>query len=170
MDNMTTTEFAATIRQTLKKQYGITSRQVSVKADHFSMGSAIRVRIKDMNISSKLVEGVAKQAESIRRCEYSGEILSGGNRYVTVSYDWDTLKTIADRWMDAVRVAVVALKAEPTYLHTIPGTTCQLGASNHGIQFGFTVWGTERYVAECCSIEAVAETIGVHMNNVVVGQ
>jgi hypothetical protein len=164
-NDMSTTEFAAHIRKTLKQKHGITSRQVSVRADHFSMGSAIRVRINDANISHKLIDGIAKQAESIRRCEYSGEILSGGNRYVTVSYDSDAQKAIANKWIGAVDAAYVSLVAEPGYIHEVPGTDCRIGASRHGLKYGVCVWGTDSYVMECIDIENAAYVIGAHMLN-----
>lgn len=85
-------ESARLIRSELKTRYGWTSRQVSVKSDSYSLGSSIDITIKAPGIPVKVVEEVAKEQERIHRCEYSGEILGGGNRYVSVSLDWELVK------------------------------------------------------------------------------
>lgn len=74
---------AAEIRKALKA-IGYTNKHVSVRSEQFSMGSAIRVKILRDGVSLADVERIAHQAEKVSRCEMTGEILSGGNRYVTV--------------------------------------------------------------------------------------
>lgn len=91
-------EDAAKIRAALKAR-GITSRQVSVKSSSFSMGSAIDVTIKAPGISVKMVREIAETFERVSRCEITGEILSGGNRYVSVTLDWRMLDAAAERFM-----------------------------------------------------------------------
>jgi hypothetical protein len=85
-------ESARLIRSELKARHGWTSRQVSVKSDSYSMGSSIDIKIKVPGISIAAVEEVANGQERIHRCEHTGEILSGGNRYVSVSLDWELIK------------------------------------------------------------------------------
>jgi hypothetical protein len=82
---MTTAEKAKQIRQGLKV-LGINSRSVSVRSDVYSMGATIRVLIMDGAVKKAPVEAIARQAEDVRRDEASGEILSGGNTFVTVEY------------------------------------------------------------------------------------
>lgn len=95
---MTTTEYispaesARLIRSELKTRYGWTSRQVSVKSESYSMGSSIDIKIKVPGISIAAVEEIASQQENIHRCEMTGEILGGGNRFVSVSLDWELVK------------------------------------------------------------------------------
>lgn len=76
-------EQAKKIREELKK-IGITSKQVSVTSDY----SSVDCKIKDFTIDPELVSNIAKKYERIRYCEFSHEILSGGNSFVFVSYDW----------------------------------------------------------------------------------
>lgn len=90
-------EAAAEIRSTLKSRHGWTSRQVSVRASSFSMGSAIDIKIKAPGVSLAAVKAIAEGQESIRRCEITGDILSGGNRYVSVSLDWRMVDAEADK-------------------------------------------------------------------------
>lgn len=89
------TEIASKIRADLKL-LGITSRQVSVKSESFSMGSAIRIVIRDLEVPHSVVKAVCDHhnAESIRYCQHSGEILSGGNRYLTVEFDRDSMNEL----------------------------------------------------------------------------
>jgi hypothetical protein len=59
---------------------------VSVVTDSYSMGSTVRVRIKDAGVSKSIVEGVARRHERVRRCAVTGDILGGGNTFVDVEY------------------------------------------------------------------------------------
>lgn len=101
MNNTTRTyktpaEAAAEIRARLKA-VGINSRAVSVRSESFSMGSAIRITIRDLSISYASVKLAAEGEESIRRDEATGEILNGGNRYVSIDCDYDAVNAVADK-------------------------------------------------------------------------
>lgn len=82
------TESAKQIRAELKATMGLTQRDVSVRS---SSGS---IRVKVMNPAADIdrIESIANQHSHVRRCEYSGEILAGGNVFVTVDWDWDVSK------------------------------------------------------------------------------
>lgn len=84
-------EVAKQIRDGLKV-LGLSSRQVSVQAD----SNGANVRIKDFSVNFNQVKELAKQFEEIRRCEYSGDILSGGNTYISISYDWQAEKALKE--------------------------------------------------------------------------
>ena len=99
----TTTEAAKTIRAALKMR-GITSRQVSVRSDLYSLGSTIRVTIKDAAVSFDVVKEIAQGHQRVSRCEITGEILGGGNRYVTVDYADGAIDVFAEE----VRAAIEA--------------------------------------------------------------
>lgn len=70
---MSAAEAAKVIRERIKRELGATSRQVSVRASSYSMGSSIHVKVRDAGIRLMSVEHVD-------RCEATGEILNGGNR------------------------------------------------------------------------------------------
>lgn len=78
------------------KAAGISSRQVSVRSDSFSGGSAIHVKVRDLAVDVALVTEIAKGSERIDRCEFSGDILSGCNRYVTVDLDSDAVRAAGE--------------------------------------------------------------------------
>lgn len=101
----TTADHARELRQLLKKRYGWTGRQVSIRTDNYSLGSSIRVEIKDGSIPLPLVTELAEDHESIRRCEITGDILSGGNRYVSVNLSEAARDVKARRYLDAVQEA-----------------------------------------------------------------
>ena len=67
---------AKTIRANLKAA-GYNQKRVSVRSNSYSMGSSVRVEVKDPTADFKLIERIAKGEESYSRCEASGEILSG---------------------------------------------------------------------------------------------
>lgn len=79
-------EKAKEIRKALNKEMGLTSKEVSVR----SSGS-LDIAIKDLTVNKDKVESIAMRYESIHRCEYSGEILSGGNTFVFVEFSTDAL-------------------------------------------------------------------------------
>lgn len=72
-------ESARSIRQELKRQFPQT--KFSVRLDRYSMGEAIDIRWTD-GVATEKVEAIASKYEDISRDERTGEILSGGNRYV----------------------------------------------------------------------------------------
>ena len=77
---MYVTEIAASIRSCLKKTLGYTNRQVSVKA-HWG---AIWVKAKVAGLDLQKVHDIAMKFYDVERCEFTGEILSGGNTFVFV--------------------------------------------------------------------------------------
>jgi len=97
----TLAEDATTIRAELKRR-GWTSRQVAVRSESFSMGSSITVTIKAAGIPLATVHEIAERAEHVRRCEVTGDILGGGNRYVTVHFDRVLLASVAARFRPAL--------------------------------------------------------------------
>lgn len=70
---------AKDLRQQLKAVFPLC--KFRVRSSNYSMGSSIRVSWMDGPMVSE-VEAIASGYESIRRDEGSGDILSGGNRYV----------------------------------------------------------------------------------------
>jgi hypothetical protein len=102
-------EAAAEIRGKLKKLYGITSRQVSVRCASFSMGSSLDVTINDPAVDIREVRNVADGKEKISRCEMTGEILSGGNRYLDVRYGKRAAEAFAAANAEAIAKLVAVL-------------------------------------------------------------
>ena len=153
---MTTTDRAAQIRQTLKGK-GITSRQVSVRADYFSGGSSIDVRIKDANVSLSLVESIANAHERIDRCHLTHEILSGCNRYVSVSYTSAALDVLAARYLDAVNAA--AAQASGSNLIPVTGTDFWIGRNDNGVHF--SLWTNDSHVQSYLDAAGAAAAIGI---------
>lgn len=100
---ISTTERAAMIRAQLKRELGASSRQVSVKSDSFSMGSAIRVLIKDASVSMADVKRIAMAHERVDRCSMTGDILSGGNRYINIDYCQAALRPLREEFEAALR-------------------------------------------------------------------
>jgi hypothetical protein len=76
-------EHAATIRAKLKAA-GINSRQVSVRV---TSGGSIRATIRDLKVRKAVVTEAGAAHEHIDRDCATGEILSGGNRFVFIDYD-----------------------------------------------------------------------------------
>ena len=87
MSYETPAQAAKAIRNALKAEMGITSKQVSVRSSSFSMGSAIRLTIKDLTVDFKRVKEIAKEKEEVSRDQATGEILSGGNQHILLSLD-----------------------------------------------------------------------------------
>lgn len=80
---MTDKERLAAIRKELK-EHGYNNRRVGVSYD----GYAIRLNIKELAIDKKEIENIAMKYENYSRDERTGEILSGGNTFVFVDYDY----------------------------------------------------------------------------------
>ena len=84
-------ERSAAIRAELKK-LGYNSKQISVRSGDCGYSDYTNIRIKDMAIRINDVKKVCKAFESVDYDEYTGEILAGGNCYISVDYDYDALE------------------------------------------------------------------------------
>lgn len=163
---MFTKEAADDIRANLKRE-GITSRQVSVKTDYFSGGSAIRVLVKDTRVSLGLVKTIAERHERIDRCERSGEILSGCNRYIECSYTEEARDEIVSWHLPFVKEAMLAIGDDiNTYYPIYPkgGEDFQICKCENGYA-PFRLW-SERYDMHeaCWNAEAIAYHIAMIVN------
>jgi len=69
---------AIQVKKLLKEKHGINPNYLRVKTDH----NSIRLHSTHPSVDLNLVENTLKQFESIHRCEATGEILSGGNKFV----------------------------------------------------------------------------------------
>lgn len=78
---------AQQVRNELKTKFGITSRDVSVREENCGYSRSLRVRIKNPKARLLEIKEIATKHERVRYCQYSGEILSGGNFYIDVSVD-----------------------------------------------------------------------------------
>lgn len=82
---MNTVEKAKAIRSELKETFkGV---KFSVRTKKYSGGSSISINWTDFPAASA-VEEITSKYESISRCEYTGEILSGGNTYIHTYNTW----------------------------------------------------------------------------------
>lgn len=158
-----TTERAAIIRAELKAKHKWTSRDVSVKADHFSMGSAIRISIKNPAVPLAAVKEIAEAHESISR-DASGEILSGGNRYLDIGYSSEAREALAALWLPAVEKAAETLASEGNDSLLVPVEGAPgflLGMGRHGLRFGFSVWKEGGHDSEVSNAKEAALVIGL---------
>lgn len=163
MTNYTSTADAAAIVRKQLKAKGITSRMVSVRADNFSMGSALRISIKSPDVSSKLVSEIAEGQESIRRCEMTGEILSGGNRYVSISYTREALDAMSARYVAQVSAAIAQLpEGDDSRLIPIEGTGCLVGRTRYG---AFSLWSNHSHVQDYSGATDMAAGVASRMLN-----
>lgn len=110
---------ADAIRAALKAK-GISRKQVSVRHDHYSMGSTIRVKVLDPSVRLSVVRDIANEHQRVRYCEYSGEILSGGNRFVDVEYAAEALAPLAaelGQELSAVKPDGIAVEVHSGQFH-----------------------------------------------------
>jgi hypothetical protein len=97
----TNTTPAQALRAALKAA-GFNARRVTVRASH----SSLYVSIRDAGASLSEVEAIANKFSVVRRCEATGEILSGGNVFVNVAY--------TDELVEPAKAAIlVVLKRAP---------------------------------------------------------
>ena len=92
------TDEASIIRSRLKKELGLSSRDVSVKTSQGGYSSSVKVSIKTKKALAKMqeIEVIGRGQEEIDRDERTGEILMGGNTYVFVDIDYKFKSKIED--------------------------------------------------------------------------
>lgn len=76
-------EKAKMVREELKK-IGYSSKMVSVKSGCTGYSDFIRITIKDLSCDKDKINAIALKFKSIDYDERSGEILAGGNTYISV--------------------------------------------------------------------------------------
>ena len=91
-------EEAKIIRDALKKELGLSSRDVSVKNKSSGYSTAVDVTIKSMKALSVMskIEDIGNVQRSVDRDEHNGEILSGGNTYIFTSIDYKFKTSLAE--------------------------------------------------------------------------
>jgi len=75
------------IRKQLK-ELGFNNRIIGVKERPGGLSWSFKLLIKDPTVDQKQIEDLARTFTSVDRCAASGEIMSGGNVFISViSYD-----------------------------------------------------------------------------------
>ena len=157
---MTTVERAAAIRKDLKAKHGWTSKDVSVVSHLYSMGSSIRITIKNPAVPARAVKAIADGHKSVRYDSYSGEILSGGNRFVSVEIGEAARAAYRATWTEPVARAMASLEPGTRSLAPVDGTPFTVGLGRHGS--GVSLWG-DSFIAEFYDASGAAESIGARM-------
>ena len=104
-------ERSKAIRAALKEK-GITSKQVSVRSGYCTYSSYTDITIKDMSVRINDVKRICNAFESVRYDEYSGEILAGGNTYIQVQYDYNTLNEAIEKQLATVEELIKNIDKE----------------------------------------------------------
>ncbi len=99
MTSKTTAERTAEIRRILKGEHDYTSRDVSVRV---TPGHSIRVVMKSAHVDEAIVNEVAHRFETVHRDERTGDILRGGNTFVSVDWDSDLITATAAPFVEAL--------------------------------------------------------------------
>jgi len=155
------TDKAAAIRAALKAK-GFTGRDVSVRGEYFSLGSAVRIRIKNAAVPVHLCQRLADEVEVIHRCPITFEILGGGNCYATVTLEAEAEAGKAARDLAAVTGAAKVLEGSPEgTLQPIYAGGPYLGRGRNG--HGFSVWSDERHLCETQGLHDAALAVALYL-------
>lgn len=90
------------IKKYLKENGIDTTKNISIKSSNCGYSESYNVTIKDINIDIEEVRELVKIFESYERDERTGEILEGGNTYIFVNYDYNTLKLANEKYNNIV--------------------------------------------------------------------
>lgn len=91
---MTLTEKAKQLRGELK-EIGYNSKQISVRSK-----DGLSITIKDFSIKFREIAPLVRKYEHIRRDQITGEILCGGNTFVSIGYDYGELRKASSRYQN----------------------------------------------------------------------
>lgn len=131
------TEIAKETKDRLKRA-GFNAKRVSVRHEQYSMGSTMHVTIRDPEIRESQVRELVQPAERIDRCEITGEILCGGNRFLDIRYSDEAEAIRRNRVRDACAAAVAELPDDDNTLQPIGSTGLLVGRGDH--KYGFKVF------------------------------
>lgn len=112
---------------------GFTGKQVTVLQERCTYSTALRFTVRDPSVALDRAREVAETFESIRRCEVSGEILSGGNTFVHVVHSESARAALAAPLVVAVTDACARSAAEPgPTIFRVEGTAWGVGRERAG--------------------------------------
>lgn len=138
------------IRKQLKETLGYNAKQVSVRQSR----SQITFTIRDSAVDQKTLKEFGANFESISRDYATGEILCGGNTFISVVYADTVRKELVDTVIEQVKKAVA--KITDNYLIDVEGTNFTVGRDYMGI----SVWKNEdtcgSFVSNCYNEETAA--------------
>lgn len=107
-------------RQALKKA-GYTTKDVSVT----NSNGNVNVVCKSIKACADIekIEAIAKNQESIGRCEITGEVLCGGNTFVFVEMKYKFVKEIVSIYSNEIDSAITSADKDPGLMVTVYGVT-----------------------------------------------
>lgn len=109
--------------RTALKTAGYGTKRVGVRNSNYAGGSSVRVTIKDPQANFDEVKQIAKDFQRVSYCEYSGEILSGGNFFVFTEWTEEARDARAEPFIPAVKEAFAHLGTLPRDTHANIGET-----------------------------------------------
>lgn len=84
------------------KENGIVTKKVSVKELSGGYSQAFQITIKSSDIDIEEVENLSQHFKNYETDERTGEILQGGNTFVFVEYDYNTIKEVNQKYNDVI--------------------------------------------------------------------
>lgn len=84
------------------KENGIDTKNINVKGSNCGYSESYNITIKDIKVDIEKVRELVKKFESYEIDERTGEILEGGNTYIFVNYDYNTLKLANEKYNNIV--------------------------------------------------------------------
>lgn len=139
------TEAAARLRSLCKAE-GWNARDVTIKGEHYSMGSSITATIRSTRVRTSRLKAILDTAERISRCSVTGEILSGSNRYVHIYRTRDVEAALAAPFFAGVVSALERLEGvapeETNVLFAVEGAPPEtyLGWDQQRRLYGVRLW------------------------------
>ena len=91
-NSMSIKEFSNWTKKMLKEK-GFDTKGISIRGKYAGYSDALDVRVKDPNIDIAKIEKLLSKHESYERGP-DGDILQGGNRYITIQYDYDAFNEV----------------------------------------------------------------------------
>ena len=99
-------ERSKAIRERIKNELGYTSKQVSVRSSNCGYSDETRITVKDLSCDFEAIQKIAMSFEKVDYDQYNGEILSGGNTYIFVAYDWGILHQAEEKEIENAEKAI----------------------------------------------------------------
>ena len=102
---MTNKERGQAIRAELKKA-GYGTKQISVRSRFCGYSDATDITVKDITCNIEEIRKICKKYEKIDYDKYSGDLLSGGNTYISVQWDWDVIHNATEKKVEEAKKIV----------------------------------------------------------------
>lgn len=157
---MTNKERTQAIKAELKKA-GYSVKLVSVRSGKCGYSDSTDITVKDLSCNINEIRKICASFECIDYDQYSGEILAGGNTYISVQWDWELINEATEANFEKAKSTIESMDNSIKLYENAEKylVLCKVGDSEYDIAEFKQGERCGRIIISPCSIERMTWTL-----------